>query len=76
MSKASIFWPGKYSTRLAKALENDDNAETSARHEDAIESQYESSKSTQTEREVLCLARMGNLEAVVAASLYISPTDR
>ena len=56
MSKASTFWPGKYSARLAKALEDEDEdededgAEEHAPHEDSIEGQPESSKSIHTER--------------------------
>ncbi|KAI1828900.1 hypothetical protein N7451_012701 [Penicillium sp. IBT 35674x] len=52
MSKASTFWPGKYSARLAKALEDEDDygAEENAPHEDSIAGQPETSKSIQTER--------------------------
>ncbi|KAJ5982792.1 hypothetical protein N7451_012892 [Penicillium sp. IBT 35674x] len=59
MSKASTFWPGKYSARLAKALENEDKAEKSAQHEDTMESQSESSGSTQIEREDVLPGRDG-----------------
>ncbi|KAJ5559570.1 hypothetical protein N7513_001969 [Penicillium frequentans] len=52
MSKASTFWPGQYSARLAKALEgeDEDNAEENASHEESIAGRPESSKSIPTER--------------------------
>jgi hypothetical protein len=52
MSKASTFWPGKYSARLAKALEDEDEdgAEENASHEESIAGQSESSKAIHTER--------------------------
>ncbi|KAF4772633.1 hypothetical protein HAV15_011065 [Penicillium sp. str.  len=76
VTKASTLWPGKYSAMLAKTLEDEARAEKSAHHEDAIECQSESSGSTQTGVKAHCLARMINLEAVMAASLYANPIEK